>query len=272
MGMMMYFPMFLQGVQDISTTQNGFIVTPYNVLTALMGIPVGYIIARSGRFKWMYIGGYGILTLSMFGLVIFNAGVSIVPQSAVAALQSIVDTAASLFGSDTIPTIGPVFVWSISLALLAGFGYGFIPTVNTIVIQNAVPKRLMGAAMGAIFFFLMMGSAISPVVLDSAMKVSYSKVLSQSLPEELHTIADSKTMEALDDPQVLLSGSAMEDLKQALQERDGNSAQLIQKTVDATRNALETGNRTIFWISALLMLFAFCLICTVPGNSMSKAE
>lgn len=232
MGMMMYFPMFLQGVQDISATQNGLIITPYGVLTAFMGVPVGYIIARSGRFKWMYITGYGILTMSMFALILFNAGTYI--------------------------------GWSVAVALLAGLGYGVIPTINTVVVQNAVPKRLMGAAMGAIFFFLMMGSAISPVILDSSMNVTYTKTLSQSLPEGLGAIADDETMNALDDPQVLLSGSAMENLKETLQGKGGDSTKLVQQTVDATRRSLEAGIRTIFWISAILMLLAFLIICTVP--------
>jgi MFS family permease len=240
MGMMMYFPMFLQGIQDITTFHSGFITTPYGVLTAFMGVPVGYIIARSSRFKWMYIAGYGILTLSMFGLILFNADTSI--------------------------------IWSVAVAILAGLGYGVIPTINTIVVQNAVPKRLMGVAMGAVFFFLMMGSAISPAILGSAMNVTYAKALSQSLPEGLHAVADDKIMGALDDPQVLLSGSAMEDLRKILKDKGGNGPQLFQQTVGAIRHSLETGLRNIFWIGAIMMLLSFLIICTVPGKTIGGDE
>lgn len=240
MGMMMYFPMFLQGVQDISTFRSGFITTPYGVLTAFMGVPVGYLIARSGSFKWMYVGGYGILTLSMFALIFFNNGT---------------------------PIAG-----SIAVALLAGFGYGVIPTINTIVVQNAVPKKLMGVAMGAIFFFLMMGSAISPAILGSTMNAMYAKALSQYMPEELHAIADKKIMAALDDPQVLLSGPAMEDLRKTLQEKGGNSPKLFQQSVQAIRNSLETGLRGIFVIGAIMMLLSFLIICTIPGKTTGIKE
>jgi MFS family permease len=240
MGMMMYFPMFLQGVQDISADHNAFITLPYGVLTAFMGVPVGYIIARSSHFKWMYIAGYGILTLSMFALILFNAGTSI--------------------------------VWSVAIALLAGLGYGVIPTINTIVVQNAVPKRLMGVAMGAIFFFLMIGSAIAPAILGSAMNVSYAKALSQSLPEGLREIADEKTMNALDDPQVLLSEPAMEKLRITIQDKGGNSPQLFQQTVEAIRYSLEAGIRRIFWIGAIMTLLAFLIICTVPRKTIGGEE
>jgi MFS family permease len=241
MGMMLYFPMFLQGVQEISATHNGLIITPYGVLAAFMGVPVGYIIARSGRFKWMYIAGYGILTASMFALILFNAGTS--------------------------------WGWSLGVALLAGFGYGAIPTINTVVVQNAVPKRLLGVAMGAIFFFLGVGNAVSPAVMDSAMNVTYKKALSQSLPRDLSKIMDEKTLETLlGDPQVLLSGSAKQDLEKILQGKGVDGTQLFQQTVEATRSSLEASMRTIFTISAVLMLLAFLIICTVPGKPANSQD
>ena len=232
MGMMMYFPMFLQGVQEISTFHSGFITTPYGVLTAFMGVPVGYIIARSNRFKWMYIAGYGILTLSMFGLILLNSHSRI--------------------------------MWSVAVALLAGLGYGVIPTINTVVVQNAVPKRLMGAAMGAVFFFLMMGTAISPAILGSTMNVSYENALSQSLPKGLSDVVDEKTLNTLDDPQVLLSESALEDLRKAFHQNGGNGEQLFQETVEAIRHSLEVGLRNIFWVGMIMMIVSFLIICTVP--------
>ncbi len=267
MGMMMYFPMFLQGVQDISTFHSGIITTPYGVLTAFMGVPVGYLVARSGRFKWMYVAGYGILAFSMFGLIYFNAGASTVGRSMEDVVRRIVTAVMAVFGYDAIPAISPVFAWSILVALLAGFGYGVIPTINTIVVQNAVPKRLMGAAMGAIFFFLMMGSAISPAILGSTMNVMYTRALSRSLPQGLQDIADEKIMNALDDPQVLLSGTALEDLSKSFQKKGGNGPQLFQQTVESIRHSLETGLRRIFWIGAIMTLLSFLIICTIPGKT-----
>jgi len=239
MGMMMYFPMFLQGVQDISTSDSGLMMTPYGVLTAFMGVPVGYIISRTGRFKWMYVSGYGFLTMSIFCLVLFNTGTPI--------------------------------TWSVTVAFLAGLGYGVIPTINTVVVQNAVPQRLMGVAMGALFFFLMIGSAIAPAILGSTMNVTYAKALSQSLPEGLSDIADDATMAALDDPQVLLSGSALEDLKTTLEGKGEEGQELLEPTVDAIRHSLGTGLRYIFGAGAIMMLLSFFIICTIPGKPANTA-
>ncbi len=48
---------------------------------------------------------------------------------------------------------------------LVGLGLGAIPTVNTLVVQYIVPKRLLGVSLGAIFFSIQMGMAIAPAVL-----------------------------------------------------------------------------------------------------------
>ena len=45
---------------------------------------------------------------------------------------------------------------------------GVMPTINTLVAQFAVPKRLLGVAVGAIFFVVMMGMAIAPAILGLA--------------------------------------------------------------------------------------------------------
>jgi MFS family permease len=240
MGMLMYFPMFLQGVQGISTTRSGLIITPYSVLMAFIGVPVGFLLARSKRFKWMYILGYGILTVDMFGLIFFNA-----------------ETPA---------------VWAVIAATLAGIGLGAIPTVNTLVVQNAVPKRLLGVAMGAIFFCLMMGVAISPAILGSAMRATYMSTIKPSLPSELKRIADTATLEALGNDRVLLSQPAMVQLGKTIREKSPEGDRLFQETVDAIRSSMEAGLRIVFWLGAVTMLIAFLLISTVPATSVSAEE
>jgi MFS family permease len=240
MGMLMYFPMFLQGVQGISTTRSGLIITPFSMLMAFIGVPVGFLLARSKRFKWMYILGFGILTVDMFGLIFFNA-----------------ETPA---------------IWAVIAATLAGIGLGAIPTVNTLVVQNAVPKRLLGVAMGAIFFCLMMGVAISPAILGSAMRATYVSTIKSSLPSELKRTADNATLEALGNDRVLLSQPAMLQLEKMIRQKSPDGERLFRETVDAIRNSMEAGLRIVFWLGAVTMLIAFLLISTIPRTSVSAEE
>jgi MFS family permease len=106
------------------------------MLFAFMGIPAGFILAKTKKYKWMYIAGYAILTAAMFMMWTFTKNT-------------------------------PPWLFVVVTALV-GFSNGVMPTINTLVAQFAVPKRLMGVAIGAIFFFVMMGMAVAPAILGLA--------------------------------------------------------------------------------------------------------
>jgi MFS family permease len=237
-GILLYFPMFLQGVQGISATRSGQIITPYSVLMAFLGVPAGFLMARTKRYKWMYIFSFAVLTADMFGLVFFTA-----------------QTPA---------------IWGAIAATLAGLGLGAIPTVNTMVVQNAVPKRLLGVAMGAIFFSISMGGALSPAILGSAMNASYARELAVSMPDSLKRSADDATMASLGNSRVLLSQPATAALEQTIRRIGGEDQILFRQTFQAIRISMEAGLRSVFWIAAVAMLIAFSLIITVPEIPLDR--
>lgn len=232
MAMMMYFPMFLQGVQGIGAARSGWIFTPYSVLMAFIGVPVGFLLARTKRYKWMYVAGYGIVTADMF--------------------------AVAFLGEST-----PALV-SLAVAALAGLGLGAIPTVNTVVVQNAVPRRLLGSVMGAIFFCLMLAVAVSPAILGAVMNAGYVRTLAATLPEGLGRVADAETMADLTDSQVLLSQERMGELEQRFRGLGAEGAGLFAPTVEAIRAAMQAGLKRVFWLGAFTMLAAFLIILTIP--------
>jgi len=234
MAMMMYLPMFLQGVQGISATRSGWIFTPYTFLMALVGVPVGFLLAKTRRYKWMYIVGFAILTATMFGVTQF---------------------------SENTPEL-----YSLLASTLAGIGLGAIPTVNTMVVQNAVPKRLLGASMGALFFCLMFGVAISPAILGAFERATFEKTLEASLPDGL------EHMTALINSQVLLSEPDMAVLENAFSDMGGEGAVLFQQTTDAIRSSMEASLRSVFWIGAVTMLLAFLLILTIPEVPIGEGQ
>jgi hypothetical protein len=151
---------------------------------------------------------------------------------------------------------------------MAGLGLGTIPTINTLVVQFAVPKRMLGVAVGAIFFFVFLGSAIAPAIQGSAMNAAYAKALHGSLPAELRQVADDAVLESLTDSRVLLSPQAMEGLRQTLAGLGSRGPALLEETVQAIRSALEAGLKTVFVIGAVAMLISFLLILTIPEVSM----
>ncbi len=239
MGIMMYYPVYLQGVLGVSGKASGLIITPYNVLIAFIGVPTGFILAKTKRYKWMYIASYGLLTLVMTGIMFLNAGT-------------------------------PVFV-AVLAATLAGLGLGAIPTLNTLVVQYSVPKRLLGASMGAIFFSITMGMAIAPAVLGSVMNMSYAKSLESTLPRELSQLADKATLTALADPKAVLSPTARKELEATFSKEGAKGAILLNQTLEAIRTSLQKGVRNVFLLGALATLISFLLIITVPEVSIDAA-
>ena len=97
---MVYYPLFLQGVQGISATRSGQILTPFGALMSFMGIPTGFLLARTKRCKRLFVMSYALLTVVMCGTIFFKAETSI--------------------------------VWGIVIAALGGLGFGAIPTISTL--------------------------------------------------------------------------------------------------------------------------------------------
>jgi MFS family permease len=240
-GMMIYYPLLMQGVQGISATTTGKIITPGNMLMNFLGVFAGFMLARTKRYKWMFILGYGI-TLVIMLILIF-------------------------FGSTT-----PVS-WTFVAFTLAGLGMGAIPTLNTLVAQYAVPKRLLGVAMGALYFSVMIGQALAPAILGSAMNMKYNSTLKASLPAEVSQLADQATMTSLGNPRVLLNKPAMESLKETLSKTSTDGQTILDQTVSAIRLSMEDSLRIIFLIGAAAMLLTFLIICTIPEISIeAQAE
>jgi len=236
-GIGIYFPLMMQGIQGISATLTGKIITPGGILMGFLGVPAGFILARTKRYKWMYILGYGLAMVAACLLVFFNAAT---------------------------PVFAAVFV-----NVVSGFGIGAIPTLNSLVVQYAVPKRLLGVATSALFFFVMIGQSIAPAILGSAMNTRYNSVLKETLPAELSQLTTEATMTSLGNPRVLLSQPAMEALRKTL----GNRREVMDQTVSAIRTSMESSLRFVFIIGSVCMLLAFLTICTIPEISIdAKVE
>ena len=131
-----YSPIFVQQVMAVSPTLSGSMLTPFSALVAFLGIPVGFLLAKTRKYRWMYILGYAVVTLALLSMWRFTAST-------------------------------PIWVYLL-VTSMAGIGLGILPTVNAVVAQFAVPKNLLGVAVGAIFFFQMIGIAVSPAILGFA--------------------------------------------------------------------------------------------------------
>lgn len=235
-GVMNYYPLFLQGIQETSATLTGLVRTPFNMLMAFMGVPAGLLLAKTKRYKWMLVLSYGILVVAMFCMVFFN-----------------IET--------------PIWI-GVLVMVLAGLGVGAIPTINILVVQFALPKRLLGIAVAAIFFIVGIGTATTPAIMGSAMNYTYESKLQNSLPQELKLHLDTATLDLLADSRVLLNKEAMTRMRDALSTDESQGLELFDRTFHAIRSALRSGLKVVFLIGAITMLIGFLIIITIPEVSM----
>jgi hypothetical protein len=235
-GLMIYYPLLMQGVQGATATFSGQIMTPGMVLMNFIGVPTGFILARTKRYKWMFLLSYGLTAAIMLGVILFNAATPI--------------------------------VWGFLAFTLAGMTMGAVPTLNTLVAQYAVPRRLIGVATAALYFSVMIGQAIAPAILGSAMNIKYNSTLKASLPPEISRSADAATMKDLGDPSVLLSKPAMASLRAKVKGTGSNGEPILDQTVSAIRHSMESGLKIIFIIGAVAMVLTFLIICTIPEISI----
>lgn len=231
-GLFIYYPLMMQGVQGASATLTGQIMTPGSVCMNFLGVFVGFLLARSKRYKGMFILGYGLTLVVMIFLIFFKVSTPI--------------------------------SWGFLAITLAGIGMGAIPTLNTLVAQYAVPKRLLGVSMGALFFSVMLGNAIAPAILGSALNMRYNSTLNATLPAEASRMASHATMTSIGNPRVLLSKPAMDALRETLQKENPDNPTVVDQTVAAIRTSMEAGLRVCYIIGAIAMLLTFLTICTIP--------
>ena len=228
--------LFLQGVQGTSATVSGHVLTPFTVLMAVMGVPAGLLLAKTKRYKWLLVTSYGVLTLAMFLMVLFTQA-------------------------------SPLWL-GVLVMILGGLGVGSIPTINILVVQFALPKRLLGIAVAAIFFMVALGNAVAPAILGTVMNSTYEKKLEEMLPDGLERHIDAATLESFADPRVLMSQDAMTELRDTFNKIEGQGPALFDQTIQAIRSALQSGLRILFLVGSIALLLAFLLILTIPEVSM----
>ncbi len=239
-GIMNYYPLFVQGVQGTSAKLSGAMLTPFTVLMAFTGVPAGLLIAKTKRYKWMFILSYSVLTAAMFMLFFFDQAT-------------------------------PLWI-GVIVMIFGGLGVGAIPTTNILVVQFALPVKFRGVSVAAIFFIVALGTAAAPAILGPAMNATYEKKLQRMVPEDLALHIDEVTLESIADPRVLMSGRAMAELKSAFSKIEDMKPTYFEDTVQAVRNALQSGLKVLFIIGAIAELIALLFIITIPEVPIESVE
>ncbi len=148
-GAIIFLPQWFQFVKGVSSTNSGLQSLALLAGLIFSSILAGQLVARTGKYKAIVIGGLAIMALGLF-----------------------------LMSGITADTDLPIlWLWM----FITGVGIGPTLSVFTIVVQNAVPFNKLGVATSNLTFFRQVGGSIGLALLGTA----FGQRLTAELPGQL---------------------------------------------------------------------------------------
>ncbi|WP_052460001.1 MDR family MFS transporter [Tessaracoccus massiliensis] len=153
MAVLIYIPVYAQGVLKLSATQSGLILMPMNVILFFIGVVVGNLITRTGHYKEFAVAGGAIQFVG--ALLILGLGQ----------------------GSSRIDVV-------LATGVL-GFGYGLAFQIYMLAVQNAVQRRDLGVATSSLQFFRNIGNTLGTAIAGTIMTTQLMSGIESRLTPEL---------------------------------------------------------------------------------------
>jgi len=219
-GVIIYLPLFMQGILGVSATQSGNLLTPLMLGAVIGSITAGQTISRTGKYK----------ALALAGTVLVAGGMV-------------------LFARMDLTTSSAYVVYGM---VIAGLGMGLLQPVYTIAVQNVAPRRQMGAATSSTIFFRSIGSTVGVAAFGSLMLTRYHSVFSQGMTVRVPAAAAPY----FSNPLLLMQ--VRPQLEAAFARAPGGAA-LLDALLANVKTALQSGLHLIFVCSAVIMGLAIFL-------------
>jgi len=219
-GVIMYLPLFMQGVMHVSATKSGTLLTPM-----MLGVVTGSFLGGqlTYRLKGYKVPGIAGSALVALGMILF----------------------ARMNGSTQQVDI----IWGM---IVAGLGTGLLLPVYTVAVQNVAPPAQMGAATATTAFFRSIGSTVGVAVFGSVLLTSYHRDFVSGIPPG--TPPEALTL--FSNPLLLVQ---MLPQLESVFSHIPNGLQLMRVLLDNVRESLIHGLHLIFLSSSILMLIAVVL-------------
>ncbi len=150
LSLIIYLPLYLQGVLGESATNSGEVITPMTVSLVVGAAIAGIVIARAGRYQAITIIGAIILATGVFLMTLMTASTGILEAS-----------------RDMI---------------VAGIGLGIFFSVLTLAVQNALPRTRLGVGTGAITYLRSVGQTLGVAITGSVVNNVVAGELLKHLP------------------------------------------------------------------------------------------
>jgi EmrB/QacA subfamily drug resistance transporter len=219
-GVIIYLPLFMQGVLGVSATKSGNLLTPLLLGSVAGSITTGQINLRLRTYKPSAVTGSIMIAA---GMILF------------ARMDASTQPSQVLFAM-----------------IVAGYGMGLLMPVYTVAVQNVAPRHQMGAATASTTFFRSIGSTAGVAFFGSLLLTNYHRDFAQGAPPGTPAEALPLFSNPVRLPQIRPQLEAM------FRQYPGG-LDLLQALLANVRSALAHGIQLIFFSSAIVMTAAIVL-------------
>ena len=237
-GAIQYLPTFVQTALGASATASGLVTTPQSIALLVSSIIGGQLLARTGRYRKMLIGG---------GILILTATILL-----------------STLTANTSP-------WAIAVYMaIYGLGFGFVMPLMSVIIQNAVSHQYMGVATSARQFFMQIGNVLGAAVFGVVLASAYTSAFDSNVSDEAKATIPPETLALFEDPTLALDEARFAGVSEEVLALPGGEA-LLTEVTEAQADSVATAMRYIFIGASAIAAVAFILIISLREVPLRRA-
>lgn len=175
LGLVIYLPLYLQGVLGQSATNSGEIITPLTVSLVVGASLSGFVVAILKRYQAITILGALIMTVGVFLMSRMTSSTSILE----AAIYMVV----------------------------AGIGIGIFFSILTLAVQNSLPRTRLGVGTGAVRYLSQLGSTLGVAIVGTVVNNTIASDIVTRLPASAVRQLTPAGLKFATNPQVLVNST-----------------------------------------------------------------
>ncbi|HTD80226.1 MAG TPA: MFS transporter, partial [Chloroflexota bacterium] len=217
-GTILYIPLFVQGVIGTTATQSGTVLTP--MMFAMIGSSIigGQLIARTGKYKLLALGGLVATAAGMFLLAGMGPGTD--------------------------------YTTTVRNMVVIGIGLGPVMPVFTLASQSAVRVDQIGVATSLTQFARSIGGTLGTAIFGSVLVNSFAPAFQRALPAAAVTAIPSAQLEPFQNPQALLNPQTADTLQASFVALGPQGLALYATVLEAVKLALSSSLHDVFLLGA----------------------
>ena len=173
--LVLYLPLFLQGVLGVSPTNSGAAITPLSISSVIGSAIAAMLVARSLRYQLVSIVSGLILTVGIFLLTRISTSISVFEM--------------------------------IVFMVVAGLGLGPFFSVLQLAAQNAIPRARLGVGTAAVRFAGQIGAVLGVAVVGTVVNQTLADDIATRLPAHVAQQLTPTGLKYATDPQVLVNST-----------------------------------------------------------------